>query len=80
VVDDQREDLKDKNQGDAVTEAGSYLRPTDSRITQLKAQGSSRTCNGSKEEEAERKELIAANMHDAYSVGASIQPGVFQDD
>jgi len=33
-----------------VTEAGSYLRPIDSCITQLKAQGPSRTCNESKEE------------------------------
>jgi len=34
-----------------VTEAGSYLRLIDSCITQLKAQGPSRTCNESKEEE-----------------------------
>ena len=33
------------------SEAGSYLRLIDSRITQLKAQGPSRTCNESKEEE-----------------------------
>ena len=33
------------------TEAGSYLRLIDSCITQLKAQGPSRTCNESKEEE-----------------------------
>jgi len=33
------------------SEAGSYLRLIDSCITQLKAQGSSRTCNESKEEE-----------------------------
>ena len=33
------------------SEAGSYLRPIDSRITQLKAQGPSRTCNESKEGE-----------------------------
>jgi len=32
-------------------EAGSYLRLKDSCITQLKAQGHSRTCNESKEEE-----------------------------
>ena len=31
--------------------AGSYLRPIDSCITQLKAQGPSRTCDESKEEE-----------------------------
>jgi len=33
------------------TEAGSYLRLMDSCISQLKAQGPSRTCNESKEEE-----------------------------
>ena len=33
------------------SEAGSYLRRIDSCITQLKAQGPSRTCNESKEEE-----------------------------
>jgi len=33
------------------SEAGSYLRLTDSCITQLKAQGPFRTCNESKEEE-----------------------------
>ena len=35
------------------TEAGSYLRLIDSCITQLKAQGPSRTCTESKEEEEE---------------------------
>ena len=35
------------------TEAGSHLRVIDSCITQLKAQGPSRTCNQSKEEEYE---------------------------
>ena len=34
-----------------VTEEGSYLRHIDFCITQLKAQGPSRTCNESKEEE-----------------------------
>jgi len=33
------------------SEAGSYLRPIDSCITQIKAQGPSSTCNESKEEE-----------------------------
>ena len=33
------------------SEAGSYLRLIDSCVTQLKAQGPSRTCNESKEEE-----------------------------
>ena len=36
-----------------VTEAGSYLRLIDFCITELKAQGPSRTCNESKEEEEE---------------------------
>ena len=36
-----------------VTEAGSYLRLIDFCIPQLKAQGPSRTCNESKEEEEE---------------------------
>ena len=39
--------------GVVVTEAGSYSRLIDSCITQLEAQGPSRTCNESKEEEAE---------------------------
>ena len=37
------------------TEAGSYLRRIDSCITQLKAQGPSRTCNESKEEDRRRR-------------------------
>ena len=36
---------------DGMFEAGSYLRLTDSCITQLKAQGPARACNESKEEE-----------------------------
>ena len=36
-----------------VTEAGSYLRLVHFCITQLKAQGPSRTCNESREEEEE---------------------------
>ena len=35
------------------SEAGSYLRLIDSCTTQLKAEGPSRTCNESKEEEEE---------------------------
>jgi len=38
------------------SEAGSYLRRIDSCVTQLKAQGPSRTCNESKEEEEESLE------------------------
>jgi len=52
------------------SEAGSYLRLIDSCITQIKAQGPSRTCNESKEkEEASRKALaetlpfLASQIH-----------------
>ena len=38
----------------------SYLRLIDSRITQLKAQGPSRTCNESKEEEEEDFGLLSS--------------------
>jgi len=43
--------VKVENRGAVVTEAGSYLWFVDYCITQLKAQGPSRTCNGSNEEE-----------------------------
>jgi hypothetical protein len=43
--------VKAENRGVVVAEAGSYLRLIDSCVTQLKAQGPSRTCNESKEEE-----------------------------
>jgi len=50
-------------------EVGSYLRLIDVCITQLKAQGPSRTCNESKEEEEEaigKEDLFAQNEpHDA---------------
>jgi hypothetical protein len=47
-----------------VTEEGSYLRLTDSCITQLKAQGPSRTCNESEaeEEEAPERHLFVDNL------------------
>ena len=41
-----------------VTEAGSYLRLIDVCITQLKAQGPSRTCNESEEEEEDSPGLL----------------------
>ena len=44
----------------AVTEAGSYFRRIDFCITQLKAQGPSRTCNESKEEEEYQRSNRAA--------------------
>ena len=43
------------------TETGSYLRLIDSCITQIKSQGSSRTCNESKEDEEEDIHLKRAN-------------------
>ena len=49
------------------TEAGSYLRLIDSCITQLKAQGPSRTCNESKEEEEE------ANFSSVRAAAASVK-------
>jgi len=42
----------------SAKEAGSYLRRINSCITQLKAQGPSRTCNESKEEEEEERIFI----------------------
>ena len=42
--------------GRTGSEPGSYLRLIDSCITHLKAQGPSRTCNESKEEEAEEED------------------------
>ena len=45
--------VEDENRGAVVTEAGLYLRLIDSYITQLEAQGPSRTCDESKEEEEE---------------------------
>ena len=50
-----------------VTEAGSFLRLIDSCVTQLKAQGPSRTCNESKEEEEEyRKEPLLPESPSAF--------------
>ena len=59
------------------SEAGSYLRLIDSCITQLKAQGPSRTCDESKEEEEEGRDL--AEERDAEVDGERhqehVQPG-----
>jgi len=55
------------------SEAGSYLRLIDSCITQLKAQGPSRTCNESKEEEVSR--LV---VDTDWPVPASIEGNKFQ--
>ena len=69
----------------AGNEAGSYLRLIDSCITQLEAQGPSRTCDESKEEEEEEEDLggrkqgitekAAWNQHPQISWGTGI-PGV----
>ena len=45
-----------------VTEAGSYSRLIDSCITQLKAQGPSRTCNESKEELKKKPALVPVEL------------------
>ena len=50
-----------------VTEAGSYLRLIDFCITQLKAQGPSRTCNESKEEEE-----VSTTSCDVLESGSSL--------
>jgi len=56
------------------TEAGSYLRPIDSCITQLKAQGPSRTCNESTEEGATRScPATMGNSRMKRGAGAAVQ-------
>jgi len=47
----RRFSAKAENRGVVVIEVGSYLRLIDYYVTQLKAQGPSRTCNESKEDE-----------------------------
>ena len=54
--------VKAENRGVVVTEAGSYLRLIDPCITQLEAQGPSRTFNESKEEEAEEEVFFSPNI------------------
>ena len=66
-------------------EAGSYLRLIDSCIPQLKAQGPSRTCNESKEEEEAARRLrhtprvsqvitiFTSNMHQCIHQQASLR-------
>jgi len=54
---------KPENRCVVVTEAGSYLRLIDFCITQLKAQGPSRTCDESKEEEEDLEQLRNARLH-----------------
>ena len=51
------------------SQAGSYLRLEDSCITQLKAQGPSRTCNESQEEEEEEEEgeVFVRGLHNLFN-------------
>ena len=56
-----------------VTEAGSYLRLIDSWITQLKAQGPSRTCNESKEEEETTRVMENRGVADADRGGNKLK-------
>jgi len=65
----RRADLADDVQDHVLrgTKAGSYLRLIDSCTNQLKAQGSSRTCKESKEEEGEegyRRADLADDVQD----------------
>ena len=55
------------NHGNENCEEGSYLRLIDSCITQLKAQGPSRICNASKEEE-KKKRLRPETKHRFFSI------------
>ena len=59
-----------KRRWKGVPEAGSYLRLIDSCITQLKAQGPSRTCNESKEEEKEGQQA----QHPVHQTPAQSPP------
>ena len=52
-------------------EAGSYLRLIDSCMTQLKAQGPSRTCNESKEEE---EKIYPTRVAASASASAAVNP------
>ena len=53
------------------SEAGSYLRLIDSCFTQLKAQGPSRICNESNEEEAARACATRAGFERRFGVQGS---------
>ena len=53
------------------SEAGSYLRLIDSCITQLKAQGPSRTCNESKEEEEDKTVTAGGGQDELFDAAFS---------
>jgi len=59
------------------SEAGSYLRLIDSCITQLKAQGPSRTCNESKEEKRNLEAIDAAEVDSSLTI-SEIRKGLRQ--
>jgi len=63
--------LKNGNRCVVVTETGSYLRLIDVCITQLKAQGPSRTCNESKEDERSSPETLNP-YHVVHRVSSSL--------
>jgi len=54
------------------SEAGSYLRLIDSFITQLKAQGPSRTCNESKEEEEGSTRVTENTLSHTHSLSHTL--------
>ena len=56
------------------SEAGPYLRLIDSRITQLKDQGPSRTCNESKEEEEDTGILLRVGAQSEVLVDQHADP------
>ena len=55
-----------QNRLSSVMDMGSYLRLIDFCITQLKAQGPSRTCNESKEEEEEEAMGMGYHVVDGF--------------
>ena len=77
-VRDKRISAKPENRCVVVTEEGSYLRLVDVCITQLKAQGPSKTCNESKEAEEEGGPLFgpAAHLHRLRTSSARLRTGV----
>ena len=57
-----------------LIDAGSYLRLIDSRITQLQAQGPSRTCNESKEEEEDTHLSVTSDFGNLSTVDSHPRP------
>ena len=59
--------------GVVVTEAGSYSRLIYSCITQLKAQGPSRTCNESKEEGENLSRAVSLALFELAQEGVAVR-------